>query len=259
MLTTTKAIVLSRDDYKVLDEDDFGVDGLIAHEWVGPFVEIQAVGPLIMVHDGRFDPRKGIGHHPHRYNERLFYILDGTVDHDDALNGITGHMGTGDLGILTEGRRGMLHQEWNNTDGPGRAFILVYGTDPMPPTATFAAVRDGDAPRSEPFEGVRTKELVGPNVSAPLHGDIRSFTDDELQPGAEIPFEVGAQEGGLVFPVDGEAVLDGEPLGEESLALIPPSPEPRTVAVSAPHGARLIRVVYGSGHGLLLRSMQRTG
>jgi redox-sensitive bicupin YhaK (pirin superfamily) len=258
MLTTTRSIVLTDGDYRVLGEEDFGVEGLIAHEWIGPFVEVQAIGPLIMVHDGRFDPRKGIGHHPHRYNERLFYILDGTVDHDDSLNGITGHMGTGDLGILTEGRRGMLHQEWNNTDGPGRAFILVYGTDPMPPAASFAAVRDADAPRTEPLEGVRSKEIIGPNVDAPLHGDIRGFTDDELQPGAELPFELGPQEGALVFPLEGETVVDGEPMPIESMALYPPNPAPRTIAVSAPHGARVLRVIHGPGYGLLLRSMQRS-
>jgi redox-sensitive bicupin YhaK (pirin superfamily) len=254
MQRAANAIVLKPSDYAVLDEDDFGVPGLVAHEWVGPFVDVQAVGPLIMVHDGVFDPHKGIGHHPHRFNERLFYILEGAVDHDDALNGITGHMGTGDLGQLTEGARGMLHQEWNNTDGRARAFILVYGTEPIPPRAAFAALRDAEAPRYEPAPGVRTKELVGPKAGLNPHGDVRLFTDDTLEPGAELRLDLGDGEGGLLFAVEGEVAVEEESLRAEAMALFPPAPEERAVKVASSKGARVLRAVYGSGHGLVLRS-----
>jgi redox-sensitive bicupin YhaK (pirin superfamily) len=254
MQRAANAIVLKPSDYAVLDEDDFGVPGLVAHEWVGPFVDVQAVGPLIMVHDGVFDPHKGIGHHPHRFNERLFYILEGAVDHDDALNGITGHMGTGDLGQLTEGARGMLHQEWNNTDGRARAFILVYGTEPIPPRAAFAALRDPEAPRYESAPGVRTKELVGPGAGLQLHGDVRLFTDDSLEPGSELRLDLGEDEGGLLFILQGEVALEGESLPSEAMALFPPASEEREVTVASPSGARVLRAVYGSGQGLVVRS-----
>src|SRR5918999_4424490 len=141
-LSGLQAGVLSPEDYTILTEEDFGSPGVQAIEMIGSFVRVQSSGPLLAVHDSTWQPRLGVGHHPHRYNERLFYILEGAVDHDDALNHITGHMGTGDLGRLTEGVRGMYHQEWNNTDGRARAFILVYGTDPVPPRASFAALRD---------------------------------------------------------------------------------------------------------------------
>lgn len=249
------AIILQPSDYAVLDQDDFGVPGLVAHEWVGPFVQVQAVGPLIMVHDGIFDPHMGIGHHPHRYNERLFYIMEGAVDHDDALNGITGHMGTGDLGKLTEGIRGMFHQEWNNTDGRARAFILVYGTEPVPPRASFAALRDAEAPRYEPASGVLTKEMVGPKSSLRPHGDIRLFTDDALEAGTELRADLGEGEGGLVFAVDGKVSVDGETLEAEAMTLFAPGPQ-RTVMIASPGGARVLRTVFGPGHGLVLRSAE---
>lgn len=246
--------MLTGSDYRVLDEDDFGVPGLVAHEWIGPFVDVQAVGPLIMVHDGIFDPRKGIGHHPHRSNERLFYILEGAVDHDDALNDIQGHMGTGDLGRLTEGMRGMFHQEWNNTDGRARAFILVYGTDPVPPRASFAALRDADAPRYDEAPGVHTKEIVGPKAELPLHGDVRLFTDSSMDPGAELRIELRRDEGGLLFPIEGEVELDGVRLRPEAMALLPPSSGDRSFTFVTPSGARVLRATYGPGHGLLVRS-----
>jgi redox-sensitive bicupin YhaK (pirin superfamily) len=254
VLRTGELIVLTEGDRAVLDEDDFGVPGLVAEEWVGPFVELQAVGPLIMVHDGVFEPHRGITHHPHRYNERLFYILEGAVDHDDALNRITGHMATGDLGRLTEGIRGMYHEEWNNTSGRARAFILVYETDPVPSRASFAALRDAEAPRYEEAPGVTSKEMVGPRARFPLHGDVRLFTDSTLELGAELPVEVAADEGALVFPVEGEFVTDGHRLTPGSVAVVPPGPGPRSLALRAEGRGRVLRVSFGPGRGVVLRS-----
>jgi redox-sensitive bicupin YhaK (pirin superfamily) len=249
----TELLLLTESDIAILDEDDFGVPGLVAHEWVGPFVDVQAVGPLIMVHDGIFDPHMGITHHPHRFNERLFYILEGAVDHDDALNGITGHMGTGDLGRLTEGIRGMFHKEWNNTDGRARAFILVYGTEPIPPRASFQALRDSEAPRYEPAPGVRTKEIVGPRADLLLHGDVRSFTDDLIDADAELPLQLEEGEGGLVFPLEGQVTVEGAELRPEAMALLAPGGR-RSVRVASPSGGRILRATFGPGHGLVRRS-----
>jgi redox-sensitive bicupin YhaK (pirin superfamily) len=247
-------VVLERDaDYFLIGQEQFGVPGLVAYEVIGPFVKVQALGPLIMVHDGRFEPRHGIGHHPHRFNERLFYILEGAVDHDDALNGITGHMGTGDVGQLSEGRRGMFHQEWNNTDGPARAFILVYGTDPVPPTATFDALRDADAPRYDEGPGVATKELIGSKSSLQPRGDIRFFADSRLDPGAEVEMAFGEGEAGMVYVLEGSAEVDDTPLPFEASLLVPPAPDVRSVRVRAPEGGRIIRVISGPGHGLVVR------
>lgn len=249
------AVVLERDDYYLVGEREFGVPGLTAVESIGPFVRLQASGPLIMIHDGRFEPRHGIGHHPHRFNERLFYILQGAVDHDDALNDIQGHMGTGDVGRLTEGVRGMLHKEWNGTDGPGRAYILVYSTDPVPPRASFEVLRDADAPRYEERDGVRTKELVGHKSPLPIYGDIRFFADSELEPGAGFDVSLGPDEGGVVFALRGAAEISGVGrVDEEETAIFPPSAEPRAFSVRAPDGARLIRVLHGPGHGFQLKA-----
>ena len=119
-------LVLGPEEHVVLGQSDFGMPGLTAVEAIGPFVGIQASGPLITVHDSIIEAGLGIGHHPHRYNERLFYIEQGQLDHDDALNHITGHMDTGDVGQFTEGRRGMVHSEWNHGNVGTRAYILVY-------------------------------------------------------------------------------------------------------------------------------------
>jgi redox-sensitive bicupin YhaK (pirin superfamily) len=249
-------LLLAPEDYRILGENDFGVPGLIAHEVIGPFVEVQALGPLIMVHDGRFEPRHGIGHHPHRYNERLFYIMEGAVDHDDALNGIQGHMPAGSVGQLTEGLGGMLHKEWNNTDGPARAFILVYETEPVPPRASFELLEDRDAPRFREDGGPETKELVGSRSPLKVHGDVRFFADSTMGPGDELTQQVGPQEAALLYTAEGQVdVSDGTKATvpfEHSL-LLAPGGEPKALTVRSSGESRVIRVVTGPGHGLVLR------
>jgi redox-sensitive bicupin YhaK (pirin superfamily) len=148
-------------DYHLIGPEDLGSSGLVAREAVGPFAEVVALGPLVTVHDSRFDPRSGIGHHPHHGMERLFYIVEGRIDHEDRQNDIQGTMGTGDLGILTEGEAGMLHSERNEGDEPARAYILVYPADPLPDQAAFDAIRDDQMPRLQPGEGLHSKLVVG--------------------------------------------------------------------------------------------------
>ena len=245
-------VVLSEEDYATLGERDFGTPGLLARESIGPFVEVQASGPLIMVHDAHVEPHLGIGHHPHRLNERLFYILSGALDHDDALNGITGHMGAGDIARLTEGVTGMWHKEWNDTEEKTRAFILVYATDPIPPRASFAALRDDDAPRYEEARGVHTKELVGPRSPLEVNGDIRLYTDSTFEANARLAVELAATEGGMLVPLDGTFLVGDVKVEKPQQVLVPPEGRVRTLQVVAIEGGRLLRLVHGSGEGLVL-------
>jgi redox-sensitive bicupin YhaK (pirin superfamily) len=251
--TTRPYLLLGPEDHVVLGESEFGMPGLKAVEAIGPFVTIQASGPLLTVHDATVDAGMGIGHHPHRYNERLFYIEQGQLDHDDALNHITGHMDSGDVGQFTEGRRGMLHSEWNHGDVDTHAYILVYSTDPVPARSAFNALRDADAPRYEESAGLRTKELVGPRSPLRVNGDIRLFTDSQLGPGAMMTVELSSGEGGLASVREGAVDIDGdgESLAPGATLLVPPADAPRTVRLRAKEDTRLVRVVHGPGHGFV--------
>jgi redox-sensitive bicupin YhaK (pirin superfamily) len=245
-------VVLSEKDYTTLGERDFGTPGLLARESIGPFVEVQASGPLIMVHDAHVEAHLGIGHHPHRLNERLFYIFSGALDHDDALNRITGHMGAGDIARLTEGVTGMWHREWNETDDETRAFILVYQTDPIPPRASFAALRDAEAPRYEESPGVHTKELVGPRSPLEVNGDIRLYTDTTFEADARVEVELAADEGGMLVPLEGTFLLGDVKVEKPQQVLVPPEDRVRTMRIVSIDGGRLLRVVHGPGEGLVV-------
>jgi redox-sensitive bicupin YhaK (pirin superfamily) len=246
-------LILHPEDHVVLGESDFGMPGLKAVEAIGPFVAIQASGPLITVHDSVVDAGLGIGHHPHLYNERLFYIEEGQLDHDDSLNRITGHMDPGDVGQFTEGRRGMIHSEWNHGAVDTRAYILVYSTDPIPERTAFNTLRDADAPRYDEANDVRTKELVGSRSRLRVNGDIRLFTDSQLRPGATITVDLAPGEGGLASVREGSVRIDtdGQGLVPGHTLVAPPADEARSVELRAEEPARLIRVVHGPGHGFI--------
>lgn len=255
---TAPYFVLSREDHRVLGPEDFGGPGLVAVESIGPFVEVRALGPIVTIHDSTVDAHLGIGHHPHRHHERIFYMVEGELDHDDRQNGIQGHMGPGDAGLLTEGRQGMLHSEWNNGDVAARAYILVYSTVPMPENAAFDALRDGDAPRYEEGAGVRTKEVVGERSGLRVHGDIRLFTDSTVEAGSSIMLETRDSEGGVLRVHEGRMELDGEQISSEHTVLVPPDDGVRRLTATARERSRVFRVVTGPGYGLVRkRDMQR--
>ncbi|MGH2766446.1 MAG: hypothetical protein ACRDKA_11140, partial [Actinomycetota bacterium] len=180
-------------------------------------------------------------------------IEEGQLDHDDALNGIQGHMDTGDVGQFTEGRRGMMHSEWNHGDVDTRAYILVYSTDPVPAEAAFNVLRDADAPRYDEAPGVVTKEMVGPRSALRVSGDIRLFTDSRLDAGASLSIEPAEGEGGLASVREGRVRVEGEDedLVPGATLVIPPGEEPRTLGLVAEEPTRVVRVTHGPGHGFV--------
>jgi redox-sensitive bicupin YhaK (pirin superfamily) len=256
-----------------LTEREFGMPGLVAIESIGPFVDHVAVGPFLTIHDSTLAPGLGIGHHPHRGNERLFYILRGEIQHDDALNGITGVMGEGDLARLTEGRRGMVHREWNGRDDvTTHAFILVYTPDAEPPIehASFDALRAADAPRVAEAPGVETVELIGGGSTFRASSTaITHFFDSTLQGAATLEVPVPAGRGVLLYPLAGALRLDAgpdgtvdlpgrsqrHPEGPGALAVAFAGDGPRTLALRAVDGpARVLRIGFERrGHDVVVR------
>jgi redox-sensitive bicupin YhaK (pirin superfamily) len=262
-LDTNLTVVGSGHFFRV-GEAQFGVRGLIAIESVGPYVPVQHLGPMLMIHDGFFQPGFGIGHHPHRTNERLFYILAGQVEHDDALNHIRGTMEEGDLGRLTEGVRGMYHQEWNGADQVTRAFILVYHPDVHPPipVAEFGLLKAADRVPVDEGHGIETLELVGPGSGFTVnHSGLRRYTDTNFDEGAAVDLTLEPNRGLLLYPVDGriqvssdgpELVLDAEtsvhPEGPGNLAVAWADSSGRRLRLDAQDGAaRLLRVEFERG------------
>ncbi len=255
--TQPEYIVLTDDDYRVLGQADFGAEGLQAIESIGPFVDIQASGPLLMVHDARIEPHLGLGHHPHRANERLFYIMQGELDHDDSRNDIQGHVNEGDVALFTEGVTGMMHSEWNNGDKPTLAYILVYTTDPVPPQAALTVLRAADIVERDEAPGIRTKEIVGGTSQLEVNGDLRYFADSAMAAGTSLDVTLADGEGALISVRDGGVTFDGRAIGAGATVVFPPAPAQRTATLEATNGARVLRTVHGPGLGFVRRSSHR--
>jgi redox-sensitive bicupin YhaK (pirin superfamily) len=253
--------VIGADQFYRVGEAEFGTPGLVAIESAGPFVRVKQIGPFVTIHDSVFDPGFGIGHHPHRYHERLFYILEGRVEHDDALNGIRGAMDTLDLGRLTEGVRGMYHQEWNGAS-PGqrsRAFILVYRPDAVPeiPIASFEVLRAADRPRYADGDA-ETTELIGWQSGFQVNlSTFRRYLDTSLPAGGSFDEVLADDEAAYFHPLAGALRLtgdDGRSLGELSAEGSPFAEGPGSVGVVAGPGqirfkasgtdARVLRAAY---------------
>jgi redox-sensitive bicupin YhaK (pirin superfamily) len=262
-LETDLQIVPATSFYR-LTEAEFGSPGLVAIESVGPFVELAQVGPFITVHDSFLDPGLGIGHHPHHGNERLFYILEGEIQHDDSLNGIQGVMNEGDLARLTEGEVGMLHREWNGRDDVRtHAFILVYPADPPLERAAFNALRAADVIRLAEGDGVETLQLIGGRSSfGATNGAILSFFDTFLEEDSAVEIEMGPREGLLLYPLQGAVELHAgqerqellrgasrmHPEGPDELAIAWSGGLSRSLGLRTAEGpARLLRIGFARG------------
>lgn len=249
---------LRPNDYRILDADDVGAPGLVARESIGPSASVQALGPLVTVHDSTFDPGSGIGYHPHRRHERLCYVLEGGLEHDsedDQHNDVQATMGTGDLAILTVGEGDVVHTERNHGGEPARAYVLAYPADAGPQSAMFDVVRDPTMPRAAPRDGVATKVVLGRDDER-VHGEVYEIADTELGLGASLPVQLEAGEGALVFCLDGRLQVDVEqanPVEEVGLAdtvVVPPASPERELRLVAQAPSRVLHVVTGEGAGL---------
>lgn len=248
-----KRIILKPEDHYTLGAEEFGMEGLIAIESVGPFVETLAIGPLITVHDSVIYAGQGIGHHPHRYNERLFYLEKGTFDHDDMLNDVQGHIKDGGMARFTEGMRGMVHKEWNNGDEDTEIFILVARTDPVPKDMMFEILDRADMPVAEEAPGVKVRYMVGGGVPLKIYSDIQTFTDSEMNRHSSITWDIPANEGGLLSVREGTVNADSDELGKKWTLLLPPSKQARSIELTAKSKTRIIRTTFGWGKGYVTR------
>ena len=97
-------------------------------------------------------------------------------------------MEEGDLGRLTEGVRGMYHQEWNGADRDPCVHprLSPRHQSAHPRRRVRAAQGRGPCARQR-RSGVETVELVGPDSAFHInHSALRRYTDTSLNDGAEL-------------------------------------------------------------------------
>ena len=161
-------------------------------------------------------------------------------------------MPEGALARFTEGRRGMIHQEWNHGEVDAEIYILVATTDPIPEETSFEVLRREDMPLYPEAPGVVTREMVGPRSPLPVHCDVRLFADTSLgarsrpSSGASAPARAACSRCApdrcrSTAPTWGPS----GPCSCRPPRRRGPSPSPR------PNGGRVLRAAFGPGYGLV--------
>ena len=245
----TRSVVRASERH-VIRPEDFNAPGLTAHEPIGPAAPVRHVGSVLVLHDSIIEAGRGIGHHPHQGNERLFYLLSGGLRHDDALNHYSADASAGDLAIFTEGSRGMIHAESNPSDADARIWILVATTDPTPRAASVRVLASDDAGRERPGDGISVKVLVGESSPAVLHSDVRWLADVRIRDDALLRRPLADGETVIAQPLKGRALVMGESLGRDDVLAVGPDDGDRVLEITGDgQPSRLLVAITGPGVG----------
>ena len=203
----------------------FTVKRLLPHAQrrsVGPFVFFDHIGPATLGVDNALDVRP----HPHIGLATVTYLWDGAIMHRDSV-GSEQEILPGDVNWMTAGR-GIVHSE-RTPDRLRGVPHAMHGlqtwvalpldheeTDPSfahHPAATLPRI-ERDGARLHVVAGHAFGEVSPVRVLSPT-----LYVSIELAAGARlaIPHEHAER---ALYPVDGDATLDGEALPRDHLAVI---------------------------------------
>jgi quercetin 2,3-dioxygenase len=211
--------------------------------------ELRNLDPFLMLdHFGSeeaADYIAGFPNHPHRGFETVTYMLEGRMRHRDN-QGNEGLLVSGSVQWMTAGR-GLVHSEMpEQEEGRMSGFQLWIN---LPAAQKMCAPRYQDIaperiPEVEPLPGAKVRVLAGEygGVRGPVDAEATSplYLDIALPAGAvlEVPVPQGHTAFAHVF--EGQALLAGQPVGTDVMALLSDGEHLTVAATAAP--ARLILV-----------------
>lgn len=206
---------------------------------VGPFVFIDQFGPA------QYDIGKGmdVRPHPHIGLSTVTYLMQGAIDHRDSL-GSFATIRPGAVNLMTAGS-GIVHSERSprsEREVGGRIFgtqtwlALPESKEEIAPA--FESVAADDLPMVEDA-CAKARVIMGSlwGVTAPTTCHAETINADIiLGAGGAMPIEADADERALLL-VEGEAEVDGEPIGLFRLAVLRPG---RAMVLRSEKGARVV-------------------
>ncbi|HLU13772.1 MAG TPA: pirin family protein [Arenimonas sp.] len=219
--------------------DGFLVKRLLPHATqrsVGPFVFLDHIGPAALGPAQALDVRP----HPHIGLATVTYLWEGAILHRDSLGSLQ-EIQPGDVNWMTAGR-GIVHSERTPERLRGQSqrmhglqtwVALPLDREEVEPE--FSHHPADSLPVLELEEdGVRLVVVAGHAFG--LRSPVRVFSDTlyvsvSLKAGSRlrIPAEHAER---AIYPVIGEATLDGEALPHERLAVLDGDGEPELVALT---------------------------
>ena len=213
-----------------------------------PDARRQAVGPFVFFdHFGPFTVEPGSSHdvrpHPHIGLATVSYLFEGAIMHRDSLGSVQ-RIEPGAINWMTAGR-GIVHSE----RGPDELKSQPYVNHGIQLWAALPIAHEEVAPEFEHTPAAEIPELMlGENRVRVLIGQafgqrspVKTYSPTiylDVQLVAGEPFELPALAEQLaLYPVDGEILVDGQPVSARTLVLLTPA---ATVTVLAQAAVRML-------------------
>ena len=207
---------------------------------VGPFVFFDHFGPVEAGPDDNHDVRP----HPHIGLATVTYLFEGAMLHRDSL-GVVQRIEPGAINWMTAGR-GIVHSERTPDDLRGQRrrshglqlwLALPAVDEEMPPAFAHTPV---DALPALEIGGATVRVLVGSAFGATSPVATRSptlYLDMALRADDAFPLPLAAER--ALYVVDGDVLLDGEPVPAHTMVVLPADDEPM---LSAEADARVVLI-----------------
>lgn len=164
----------------------------------------------------------GFPEHPHRGIETITYLAMGRIDHRDSL-GNKGTIQAGDAQWMTAGS-GILHEEMPKPTERmlGLQFWLNLPRAEKMTTPKYFDITADQIPVVRE-EGAVVRVIAGRYKDvqgASSHHIPATFLELDLEAETELSFPSDPGETSFVFLLEGDAVIDGETIGEKAAVLL---------------------------------------
>lgn len=203
---------------------------------VGPFIFFDHFGPIDVAPDANHDVRP----HPHIGLATVTYLFEGAIDHRDSI-GSCQRIEPGAINWMTAGR-GIVHSERTPQDLAGRP----HRTHGLQLWAALPKAHEEDepsfthTPRADipvvALDGAVVKVLIGTAFgrTSPVRTYMQTlYLDVALQAGQALRLE-GLPQEAAIYPVSGEASVDGVLLAPHTMALLEEGKVPVVTAGGGP-------------------------
>jgi redox-sensitive bicupin YhaK (pirin superfamily) len=181
--------------------------------------DYEAQSPFLMMAEDWFAPPAGFPTHPHRGQETVTFVLEGSLEHRDHT-GAHGQLSTGDVQFMTAGA-GVLHSEMPGPEGVHSLQLWLNLPARLKTSkARYADRRLADTPVVA-APGLRARVYTGAlgDVEAPpLSVWPMTLIDVALDAGATYALPVHAKSRAFVYVLDGAGAIGGKPVRDGDIA-----------------------------------------
>ncbi|PVH99800.1 hypothetical protein DM02DRAFT_672439 [Periconia macrospinosa] len=209
---TTLPTIRSRSILRQLLKPAHSQMGAKIHQPIGSG-EFSEFMPFLLLDDLQGEGQNpGFGDHPHRGQETMTYMLEGSLVHQDS-NGNKGTLHVGDMQLMRAGS-GIMHSETPVTDpktnrSRGIQIWVALPKANLNDPAAYKDISSAECPVSTPAPGVKVKVIAGESFGASMSIWTRA-------PAWYFDITLSAKAGPVTHPVPGNwaafvHVLEGTP------------------------------------------------